>query len=227
MRWKKIIHCDICAKIEKIYNRDIHAYVPAYESPVHECPLNDDTYYCNDMNITSIGNDTYNCTIKYNAKTIDAIDGEEIEWQEYKYNRKRWTREIITKKAITKIISFNFCKTTDDSDTTYFDPYIDDIRKFIEFKEIDKLSKEISAAQSRNFRDIITVKTNNPIIRNNIIREYYEPIILECKKKSIETLGSSIFCNNDTKATLVDVMITKFIKSKLPVEQKACPHVVR
>lgn len=211
----------------------------------HECPrLIDKTQYCDRMVFRAISDDVINCRFEIDVdRSIypgKAIDGVEISWEtlgqehydnKWRSNRKLLSFDIKNNKAITKIWSdFNFSFTTDDSDFTIFEPFIDYIRRFIEFKHIDKLAHEVAYAYTCNFKDISVL--NNLERRTQEIIDHYTPIIEVCVKSTVEDL-LNVFrqANIEYKwatpiaKTITDALVAKYITSKMPTNKKTCPHM--
>lgn len=223
------IYCSVCD--DEYY--DYHKPVP------HNCPYKnrrrgDNNSFQNRLIFYSCDSDTFMCRIELNVNTNvplgEAVNGTVISWFE----------GMNKSEAITKVTQFNFCTTTADSDFTQLEPFIDVICEFIGFDDIRELASTIANDISRNFRNI-RIRGNKPEVRSRAIWDHYREIIEDCRKKSIEKVATRLNTWNFERVvdpinirfatpiakTFVDAMISRNILSKLPIDQKTCPHMTR
>ena len=192
------------------------------------------------MILESISDEIVSCRfeldVDISVRVGKAIDGTPVKYKyiepmfsQFGYNFRTRNKEYI-KTSITNVIEFNFCFSTDDSDFIQFDPYIEYVRKFIKFDEIDKLAKKISFDASRKFRTL-DIKSNDKD-RENKIREHYNNDIEECKKNTIKHITEQIYYipnywSKNIAETFTNAMISKTILSQFPQSKKTCPHINR
>jgi hypothetical protein len=162
----------------------------------------------------------------------EPVDGAEITWKDCNGSHVEHTE-------ITMIV---LNETTDDSDFTFMEPFINKFAIFFSLKSINDLEQNIVCDPT--FRNIGAPSIKNVKRRNQKIMEHFDPIIEACRKASIETLYKKFEdleqynnrCNktidkpmskHDKHAltsTIVNGAIAMKILSRLPKEQNKCPH---